>query len=152
MQSRRYLKENPPKPNRKKKRSLAQSSKKDMTGKQKKRLSALKELMDMDEGESPAASVADDVAGENAENAADGEGAAAVEDKSKGGAADDVDGIFGKIKGFYKQADSMAASQALLLNKELEDRGVVEKITDESGLKVIGKEAARAAKQQDDDR
>ena len=46
----------------------------------------------------------------------------------------------------------MAASQALLLNKELEDRGVVEKITDESGLKVIGKEAARAAKQRDDDR
>ena len=36
----------------------------------------------------------------------------------------------------------MAASQALLLNKELEDRGVVEKITDESGLKIIGREAA----------
>ena len=34
-----------------------------------------------------------------------------------------------------------AASQALLLNKELEDRGVIEKITDESGLKVVGKEA-----------
>ena len=51
-------------------------------------------------------------------------------------------GILGKIKGFYEKADSMAASQALLLNKELEDRGVVEKITDETGLKVIGKEAA----------
>jgi len=39
----------------------------------------------------------------------------------------------------------MAASQALLLNKELEDRGVIDKITDESGLKVIGKEAAAEA-------
>ena len=36
----------------------------------------------------------------------------------------------------------MAASQALLLNKKLEEEGIVEKITDESGLKVIGKEAA----------
>ena len=36
----------------------------------------------------------------------------------------------------------MAASQALLLNKELEDRGLVEKITDETGLKVIGREEA----------
>ena len=33
----------------------------------------------------------------------------------------------------------MAASQALLLNKELEERGFVEKITDETGLKIIGK-------------
>ena len=63
------------------------------------------------------------------------------------GGNDDVEkkeegGIVGKIKGFYERADSMAASQALLLNKELEDRGVVEKITDESGLKIIGREAA----------
>ena len=36
----------------------------------------------------------------------------------------------------------MAASQALLLNKELEGRGIVDKITDESGLRVIGKQAA----------
>ena len=61
---------------------------------------------------------------------------------------DDGDGgIFGKIKGFYEKADSMAASQALLLNKELEDRGIVDKITDETGLKVIGKEAAESLKQ-----
>ena len=39
----------------------------------------------------------------------------------------------------------MAASQALLLNKKLEDAGIVEKITDETGLKVIGKQAASAA-------
>jgi hypothetical protein len=42
----------------------------------------------------------------------------------------------------------MAASQALLLNKKLEDAGVVEKITDETGLKVIGKEEAAKQKQQ----
>lgn len=64
--------------------------------------------------------------------------------EEKGGDEDDG-GIFGKIKGFYEKADSMAASQALLLNKELEDRGVIDKITDESGLKVIGKDAAAAA-------
>jgi hypothetical protein len=38
--------------------------------------------------------------------------------------------------------DSMATSQALLLNKKLEEEGILEKITDETGLKVIGKEAA----------
>lgn len=58
------------------------------------------------------------------------------------------DGIFGKMKDLYKQADSMAASQALLLNKELEDRGVIDKITDESGLRVVGKEEAAKLKQQ----
>lgn len=52
------------------------------------------------------------------------------------------EGFLEKIKNFYKQADDMAAAQALLLNKKLEDGGVLEKITDESGLKVIGKEAA----------
>jgi hypothetical protein len=48
-------------------------------------------------------------------------------------------GVFSAAKDFYKRADEMAASQALLLNKELEERGFVEKITDETGLKVIGK-------------
>ena len=52
------------------------------------------------------------------------------------------EGIFGKVKDFYEKADQMAQSQALILNKELEDRGVVDKITDETGLKVIGKEEA----------
>lgn len=58
------------------------------------------------------------------------------------------DGIFGKFKKFYKQADDMAAAQALLLNKKLEDTGVIEKITDESGLKVIGKDAASKLKEE----
>ena len=44
--------------------------------------------------------------------------------------------IFSQVKDFYEKADTLAASQALLLNKELEDRGILEKITDESGLVV----------------
>ena len=52
------------------------------------------------------------------------------------------EGILGKLKGFYKQADDMAAAQALLLNKRLEEEGILEKITDETGLKVVGKDAA----------
>jgi hypothetical protein len=39
--------------------------------------------------------------------------------------------------------------QALLLNKKLEEVGVVEKITDETGLKVIGKEAAKLKEKQE---
>ena len=58
------------------------------------------------------------------------------------------DGLLGKLKGWYDQADSMAAAQALLLNKELEDKGVLEKITDETGLRVIGKDAAAKLQQQ----
>lgn len=58
-------------------------------------------------------------------------------------------GMFGKMKDFYEKADSMAQSQALMLNKELEDRGIVEKITDETGLKVIGKEAATKLQNKD---
>lgn len=53
------------------------------------------------------------------------------------------DGLLGQMKNLYDKADSMAASQALLLNKQLEDAGVLEKITDETGLKVIGKEEAK---------
>ena len=51
----------------------------------------------------------------------------------------------------YDEADRMAASQALLLNKELEELGVVDKITDETGLKVIGKDAAKLLPKDDDD-
>ncbi|KAI2506767.1 hypothetical protein MHU86_7662 [Fragilaria crotonensis] len=61
------------------------------------------------------------------------------------------DGVLGKLKGWYEQADSMAAAQALLLNKELEDKGVLEKITDETGLRVIGKEAAAKLQQEKDE-
>lgn len=55
------------------------------------------------------------------------------------------EGILSSWKQFYEKADTLAASQALLLNKKLEDAGVLEKITDETGLRVIG-QAATAAK------
>lgn len=143
MQRRKSLKDKPTKSSRKKKkRSLAQTSKRDMTGKQKKRLSALEELMEDDnepQVENVQKSDAESVGGDDKATEV-----TASESKEKGG-DEDNGGIFGKIKGFYEKADSMAASQALLLNKELEDRGVIDKITDESGLKVIGKEAAAAA-------
>lgn len=51
-------------------------------------------------------------------------------------------GIIDTVKSFYQRADAMAASQALLLNKKLEEQGLLEKITDESGLRVIGKDEA----------
>lgn len=63
----------------------------------------------------------------------------------------ETSGLFGKVKQFYEKADSMAATQALLLNKKLEEEGVVEKITDETGLKVIGKEAASKIKKEKDE-
>ena len=144
MQRRKSQKERPTKSSRKKKkRSLSQSSRKDMTGKQKKRLSALEELMD--DGEPEPVAVQQNVEEENVDDTSE------VMEESKAKGDGSGDGIFGKIKGFYEKADSMAASQALMLNKELEDRGVIEKITDESGLKVVGKEkAAEAAKMKND--
>lgn len=102
-----------------------------MTGTQKKRLSALEELM-VDDDNVDEEAVQEEVEQNTQEEEANKEQESTTKD----------DGIMGKIKGFYERADSMAASQALLLNKELEDRGVIDKITDESGLKVIGKEAA----------
>ena len=64
-----------------------------------------------------------------------------VQDENKGG-------ILGTIQNFYQRADSLAASQALLLNKKLEEQGLIEKITDETGLKVIGKQEAAKLQQQ----
>ena len=75
-----------------------------------------------------------------------------VEDESKKESSvkdnDSKGGILGTIQNFYQRADSLAASQALLLNKKLEEQGLVEKITDETGLRVIGKEEAAKLKQQ----
>lgn len=121
---------------------------KEMTGKQKKRISALTELMTMEEEANKSSENVNVDVASRAEDADDSkEGQSTKTDttreetnKSPGG------GIFDSIKNFYEKADSMAASQALLLNKELEDRGIVEKITDETGLKVIGKEAAKELK------
>lgn len=73
-------------------------------------------------------------------------------DTSKDQMVDKKDeGFIGKMKDFYERADSLASSQALLLNKELEDKGLIEKITDESGLRVIGKDAASKLKKESDD-
>ena len=137
IERRQTLKDNKVNKKKKKRSQLTQSrSKRDMTGTQKKRLSALEELMVDDD-------VDEVVVQEEVEQNTQDEGAN-TESKEQESTAKD-DGIIGKIKGFYDKADSMAASQALLLNKELEDRGVIDKITDESGLKVIGKEAAAEA-------
>ena len=139
IERRQTLKDNKVNKKKKKRSQLTQSrSKRDMTGTQKKRLSALEELM-VDDDDNDVDEV---VVQEEVEQNTQDEGAN-TESKEQEPAKDD--GIIGKIKGFYDKADSMAASQALLLNKELEDRGVIDKITDESGLKVIGKEAAAEA-------
>ena len=130
----------------KKKRRLQQSSsgqllssnRRDMTGKQKKRLSALEEVLDttMDDELTMPSTLSNEAK----------DGVVTVDNsiKEENTAVDDNtnnnnEGILGAVTGFYKKADSMAASQALLLNKELEDRGIIEKITDETGLKVVGK-------------
>ena len=105
--------------------------KKRRSGKESKRLGALAEIVE-EESPEPEPLAAVEVSKE--------EESPKVEGKEKD------EGIFGKIKGFYDRADSMAASQALLLNKKLEDEGLIDKITDESGLKVIGKEEAAKLK------
>jgi len=139
IERRQSLKDNKVNKKMKKRSQLTQSrSKRDMTGTQKKRLSALEELMVDDDNND----VDEVVVQEEVEQNTQDEGAN-TESKEQEPAKDE--GVLGKIKGFYERADSMAASQALLLNKELEDRGVIDKITDESGLKVIGKEAAAEA-------
>ena len=135
IQRRQSQKDNKATKKKKKRSKLTQStSKKDMTGKQKKRLSALEELMIDDDDVNDDEPAVVESAKQTTEDAA--------EEESTTNSSNEGGGIFGKIQGFYEKADNMAASQALLLNKELEDRGVIDKITDETGLKVIGKEAA----------
>lgn len=97
--------------------------KKRRSNKESKRIQALAEVV-----------VEEKAASEPEEPAETGE-AAPAEGPAK-------EGLVGQLRSFYEKADNVAASQALLLNKELEDRGIVEKITDETGLKVVGKEEA----------
>ena len=115
----------------------ARKGKKRRPGKEKKRLQALSELV----VEEPVAVEGEKVVPNETEETTNTVTAGA-NDEDKASKNDGDDGILGKIKGFYNQADSMAASQALLLNKKLEEEGLVEKITDESGLKVVGREEA----------
>jgi len=100
---------------------------------QQKRLDALSEIVDEEEVTTTMMTMT-----EQAE--VPSTTAATTNDDNKSSTEDDS--FLGKMKGWYEKADSMAASQALLLNKELEDKGVLDKITDESGLKVVGKDAA----------
>ena len=135
MQRRKASKETTTKKKKKKRSTIPLTSKRSMTGRQKKRLTALEELM---EEENEAVVAASSIIEEEAQHEIEHSETAATKDNTE------TKGIFSTVKSFYNKADSMAASQALLLNKELEDRGVIDKITDESGLKVIGKEAAAA--------
>lgn len=108
--------------------------------KQRKRMEALSEVI----GETTI--VGDDnSAVAEAESSVDTATTTVVKEEEKKGG-----GILDKMKGFYDQADSMAASQALLLNKKLEDEGLIDKITDESGFRVIGKEAASKLQEEKD--
>jgi hypothetical protein len=106
------------------KKKVAPKKKKRQSGKDKKRLSALSEVIEEEAVEEPEATGVDSAEETNDEKT----------EKTK-------KGMFDGIKNFYSQADTIAASQALLLNKRFEEVGLVDKITDESGLKVIGKEA-----------
>jgi len=118
----------------------AKKKKKRKSTKESKRLGALAEVMDgpvaPPEPEKAASlESTTDSSKQQARGMPVGDDAAENTKKEEGG-------VFGKMKGFYDRADTMAASQALLLNKKLEDAGVLEKITDETGLRVVGKEAA----------
>jgi hypothetical protein len=112
------------------------TKKKKLSGKQKKRMQALSEVVQTE------ASEPDD---QQQTQTSVTEAPKEPQDSSEGGGSG---GLLGQMKSLYEKADSMAASQALLLNKQLEDAGVVEKITDETGLKVIGKEEARKLQEQ----
>jgi len=115
-------------------------SKKRRSGKEKKRLAALSEVImdDVPDATVETATKSSPSVGIPVDSSANEESPTVDEVKNDGKKS-----IFGKVKEFYDQADSMAASQALLINKNLEEAGVIEKITDESGFKVIGREEAK---------
>jgi len=129
------------------KRALQSKKKKGLSGKEQKRMSALSEVVMLDNEKPTATTTTTTNAAQETAPAAASE-AKKEEPEPATSKTDEKGGIFGTIKGFYEKADSMAASQALLLNKKLEDQGLIEKITDESGLKVIGKEEAAKQKQE----
>jgi hypothetical protein len=116
--------------------------KKRQSGKESKRLRALAEIIDT---EPVTSSEIVQPVEEKQEETSEKEQTVKKEKEKDGG-------IVGAFKGFYEKADNMAASQALLLNQKLEEQGLIEKITDESGLKVIGKEAASKLRQEQDNK
>jgi hypothetical protein len=124
----------------KNKSSSANKKKKNISGKQKKRMQALSEVVEIEKEDPTTITGAVDEIENPVEAAATGP-KREQQQQQQGG-------VLQQMKSLYEKADSMAASQALLLNKQLEDAGVVEKITDETGLKIIGKEEAQKMKQQ----
>lgn len=113
-------------------------------GKERKRIAAISEVMmnDVPDTTKESATESSPSAGIPVMASDEIDESSSLNDESKLG-ADDKKGIFGKVKELYEKADSMAASQALIMNKNLEEAGVVEKITDDTGLKVIGREEAK---------
>jgi len=103
------------------------------SGKKAKRMKALAEVM-AEEEQKPIIEEADETKSET---------------PAEEVALPDNSGLLGKVIDFYKKADDMAAAQALIMNKKLEEAGVVEKITDESGLRVIGREEAKKLENQE---
>lgn len=140
----------------KKKTTTATNPKKRRSGKETKRLSALSEVITPDEETSSVAVAAAGAAtatksiSENIEHEKDQEDATAdhAESLEKQQPNTNKGSLLDQMKSIYEKADSMAASSALLLNKQLEDAGVVEKITDDTGLRVIGKEEAKKLQEQ----
>ena len=123
------------------------SKKMRQSGKEKKRIAALSEVVMDDDADKISTTTTTAISG-SSDSSLDLDKeetpVAAVDDETKETSAKEEDlSIFGKMKDLYEQADSMAASQALIMNKNLEDAGVVEKITDASGLRVIGREEAK---------
>jgi len=122
--------------------------KKRRSGKEQKRLAAISEVVLEPKAESEAGAPASEATPPPAA-ATPATTATATEESAPGNDSDNDNnnnnkgGVFGKMKELYEKADSMAASQALIMNKNLEEAGLVEKITDETGLKVIGREKAK---------
>jgi hypothetical protein len=114
--------------------AMRATKKKRQSGREKKNLRALSEVLVKED--KPLA----EATGFSANAEYDVEG-------KENNAANDNPNFFDQMKSFYDKADNMAASQALLLNKKLEEAGVVDKITDETGLKVIGRENAKMLEQ-----
>ncbi len=124
---------------RAKKSKSGPSSTKKKKRRENKRLNALAEIVEpvsTDKEFSPKESMPSSTSNDSQQQPQEKENSVSQETKKK-------DGLLGTIQNFYERADSMAATQALLLNKKLEDEGLIEKITDESGLRVIGRDAAQ---------
>lgn len=120
--------------------------KKQRATREKKRMSALSEVLELDNDDDSDKSINE----KQPETTA--EGLQQPNQNEKEVASDKKEGgILGTVTNFYKRADSMAASQALLLNKKLEDAGVLEKITDETGLRVVSKQQTKETDDDEDD-